>query len=48
MLDYRLHYAQMAAEDRLRQVRNQTVARRSTKRVFQLTGRRNDRSGSAR
>jgi hypothetical protein len=48
MLDYRLHYAQMAAEDRLRQVRNQTLARQGTKRVFQLAGRRSDRNGSAR
>lgn len=48
MLDYRLHYAQMAAEDRLRQVRNGTMARRSTKRVFQLAGRRSDRGGSTR
>jgi hypothetical protein len=46
MLDYRLHYAQMAAEDRLRQVRNETVARRSTKRVFQLTGRRSSRKSA--
>ncbi len=48
MLDYRLHYAQMAAEDRLRQARHQAVAARGTKRVFQLAGRRTNRSGSAR
>ena len=48
MLDYRLHYAQMAAEDRLREVRNHAVATRGTKRVFQLSGRRPDRKESAR
>ncbi len=48
MLDYRLHYAQMAAEDRLRDARNQAVATRGTKRVFQLSGRRSDRKESAR
>jgi hypothetical protein len=48
MLDYRLHYAQMVAEDRLRQVRNESMARRGTKRVFQLSGRRSSRDGSAR
>ncbi len=48
MLDYRLHFAQMAAEDRLREVRNHAIAGQNTKRVFQLSGRRSDRKGNAR
>jgi hypothetical protein len=48
MLDYRLHYAQMAAEDRLREARDHAVATRGTKRVFQLSGRRSDRKETAR
>jgi len=48
MLDYRLHYAQMAAEDRLRKAHDNAVLNRGTKRVFQLIGRRSERAADAR
>jgi hypothetical protein len=50
MLDYRLHYAVMATEDRLRPARPAVMTpHRGVRRVFRLGGGRNDpRSGSRR
>jgi hypothetical protein len=48
MLDDRIQYAQMAAEDRLRQAREQAALGRGGKRIFVLAGRRSERSASAR
>lgn len=48
MLDYRLHYAVMAAEDRLRPVRQPVITpHRGVRRVFRLAGR-SDARGAAR
>jgi hypothetical protein len=48
MLDYRLHYAVMATEDRLRPVRPPVITRRGTRRVFRLGGGREDARHGAR
>jgi hypothetical protein len=43
MLDYRIHYAQLAAEDRIREARQHAAIGRQSKRIFQLNQRRTDR-----
>ncbi|HSM38719.1 MAG TPA: hypothetical protein VK838_05235 [Candidatus Limnocylindrales bacterium] len=49
MLDYRLHYAVMATEDRLRPTRQPVMKpNRGTRRVFRLGGGRSDARGTAR
>lgn len=45
MLDDRIQFAQLAAEDRLRQLRQQAMTR-ETKRIFQLSPRRPVRGGA--
>ncbi|HEX6138958.1 MAG TPA: hypothetical protein VF013_00665 [Candidatus Limnocylindria bacterium] len=45
MLDYRLHYAVMAAEDRNRPSREQLIAQnRGVRRVFRIEGDRPQRT----
>jgi hypothetical protein len=46
MLDYRIHYAQLAAEDRIREARQHAAFGRHNKRIFQLNQRRTDRQKS--
>ncbi len=49
MLDYRLHYAVMATEDRLRPTRQPVIApRRGARRVFRLAGGRDDSRSATR
>ncbi len=49
MLDYRLHYAVMAAEDRLRPTRQAVITpHRGMRRVFRLAGGRDDARSAAR
>ena len=49
MLDYRLHYAVMAAEDRLRPTRPAVMTpNRGVRRVFRLGGGRDDARHAAR
>jgi len=50
MLDYRMHYAVMATQDRLRPHRRPEITRgRGVRRVFRLvTGRNGSRAGSGR
>ncbi len=49
MLDYRLHYAIMAAEDRLRPARPSVMTpHRGVKRVFRLGGGREEARSTAR
>lgn len=45
MLDYRLHYGVMLAEDRLREARQHRAPRKSDKRVVRLDGRGAPRDG---
>jgi hypothetical protein len=44
MLDNRIHYAQLAQEDRLRAFRQEAQLGRQAKRVFQIVPRRAGRS----
>ena len=49
MLDYRLHYAVMAAEDRLRPNRSQrSVQNRGVRRVFRIGDTRQNPRGTER
>jgi hypothetical protein len=49
MLDYRLHYAVMAAEDRLRPARSPVMTpHRGARRVFRLGSGRDDARTTAR
>ena len=49
MLDYRLHYAIMATEDRLRPARPSVITpNRGVRRVFRLGGGRPDARSTAR
>jgi hypothetical protein len=49
MLDYRLHYAVMAAEDRLRPARPSVITpHRGARRVFRLAGGRQDARTTSR
>ena len=36
MLEYRFHYAVMAAEDRRRPVRHDAISKRGSRRIFKL------------
>ena len=50
MMDYRMHYAVMATQDRLRTHQQPVISRdRGTRRIFRLvTGRSNARDGAGR
>jgi hypothetical protein len=48
MLDNRIHYAQLAAEDRLRQHCERAAIGRASRRIFQLAPRRPARVAGTR